>query len=138
MNLQGSAQNTNDLDIVYARDPDNIAKLVTTLAQFSPRLRTAGGAISFRFDERTIKNGMNFTLETSAGNIDLLGEIAGIGDYKAARKLAKEIKFGKNVAHVLSLLGLIKAKRASGRPKDKAALPELEALEELERETESE
>ena len=135
MNLQGSALNTNDLDIVYARDPETIAGLIRTLSRFSPRLRTAGGRVSFRFDDRTIKHGMNFTLETSVGNIDLLGEIAGIGKYDGALKLSKPVKLGKNTVRVLSLAGLIKTKRASGRPKDKVALVELEALEELERET---
>jgi len=36
---------------------------------------------------------------------------------------------------VLSVAGLIKAKKAAGRPRDLYAIPELEALEELRKKT---
>lgn len=135
MNLHGSAQNTNDLDIVYARDAQNVRKLVKALAPYFPQLRTTQGPISFRFDERTIKNGLNFTLETSIGYVDLLGEITGVGDYRAAEKGSIKMKLGGRSVRILDLPNLIRAKRATGRLKDKLALPELEALEELEKET---
>jgi hypothetical protein len=136
MVLQGSAFVTDDLDVLYARDAENIHKLVAALKPYEPLLRVPGGEVPFRFDERTIKNGLNFTLVTSLGWIDLLAEIAGIGDFEAAKKLSTEIRLGDQVVHVLSLSGLIKAKKAAGRRKDLASLPELEALEELERKTE--
>lgn len=34
---------------------------------------------SFRFDAPTIQRGLNFTLTTDLGDIDLLGEVVGIG-----------------------------------------------------------
>ncbi len=136
MTLQGSAYITYDLDIVYARDPQNIRNMVAALLPFSPQLRTPREPVPFRFDERTIKNGMNFTLVTTLGDIDLLGEISGVGGFEQALKLSKILELDGYPHHVLSLSGLIKAKKAAGRRKDLAALPELEALEELERKTE--
>jgi hypothetical protein len=136
MSLQGSAFVTNDLDVLYARDVENIRKLVAALKPYEPQLRVPGGEVPFRFDERTIKNGLNFTLVTRLGWIDLLAEVAGIGDFEAAKKMSKEIRLGDQVVHVLSLSGLIKAKKTAGRHKDLMSLPELEALEELERKTE--
>ena len=79
-------------------------------------------------DERTLRRGLNFTLKTDLGDIDLLGEVAGIGTFEQA--LASSILvqlFGIECA-VLSLEALIKAKRAADRPKDHLILPELEAL----------
>ncbi len=136
MIIHGSSYITEDLDIVYARDADNVRKLVAALAPLRPRLRALGQAVAFKFDERTIKNGMNFTLTTSAGNIDLLGEISGIGGYDAAAKQAQKHKIGGSVFEVLSIRGLVRAKRAAGRRKDLVAIPELEALQELRDRTE--
>jgi hypothetical protein len=136
MVLRGSAFVTDDLDIVYARDAENISRLVTALVPYSPKLRTPDEPVPFRFDERSIKNGLNFTLVTSLGDIDILGEISGVGQFAAVSKMSKGMDIDGRVYQVLSLAGLIRAKKAAGRHKDLMSLPELEALEELERKTE--
>lgn len=75
---------------------------------------------------------MNFTLSTDLGDIDLLGEVAGLGAYqKALEASSTEQIFGHGCA-VLTLDGLICSNRAAGRPRDLEALMELEALRELE------
>jgi hypothetical protein len=136
MNLQGSAASTTDLDIVYDRSSDNVARLVAALAPYAPRLRGALAGIRFRFDEHAVRNGMNFTLSTTLGDIDLLGEVSGVGGYDAAHMMSKAIDVEGTRFQVLTLRGLIRAKRAAGRPKDRLVLPELEALAELEDRTE--
>src|SRR5579864_8454754 len=103
MVMHGSAYVTDDLDIVYARDPDNVKRLIAAIAPFVPRLRTSEGPIDFKFDERTIKNGMNFTLVTALGNLDLLGEISGIGNFDAVIKNTTRLKVGHDVFEVLTL-----------------------------------
>ena len=71
---------------------------------------------------------MNFTLETDRGNVDLLGEVAGLGTYEQVQAGAVPIELVGVTCAVLSLDKLIAAKRAAGRPKDLLVLPELEAL----------
>lgn len=84
-----------------------------------------------------MQNGTNFTLKTSIGDIDLLGEVAGIGDYEAVKNESViDTLYGCEV-RILTIEGLIKAKRAAGRVKDLLVLPELEALRELLSETEN-
>jgi hypothetical protein len=74
---------------------------------------------------------MNFTLTTDVGDVDILGEVTGMGDYQKVEAFSEEMEiFGVN-CKVLTLEGLIKAKRAVGRAKDLRILPELEALLEL-------
>lgn len=136
MILHGSAYLTDDLDIVYSRDPENIQKVVAALASFKPQLRTSGASVKFRFDERTLKNGLNFTLTTSEGNLDLLGEIAGLGKFDTVLKWAEKLTFGGHEFNVLSLSGLIRSKKAAGRKKDLIAIPELKALEEIHKKVE--
>ena len=92
----------------------------------------------FIWDERTLQSGTNFTLKTTIGDIDLLGEVAGVGDYQAVKKESIIARLYDCDVRVLTLEGLIKAKRAAGRTKDLLVLPELEALREMLSETDEE
>jgi predicted nucleotidyltransferase len=132
----GSARLTQDLDIVYRRTPENLARLVIALAPLQPYLRGAPPGLPFKWDERTIRAGLNFTLITSAGALDLLGQIAGGGGYDELAPYSVELKlFGLDVL-VLGLERLIVVKQAAGRPKDLETIAELEAiLEERRRQT---
>jgi hypothetical protein len=116
--LHGSARITRDLDICYSREPDNLRRLARALQPFQPVLRGAPALLPFTLDAETLTSGLNFTLTTGAGDLDLLGEMTGIGGYPVAERLSTAMEvFGQNV-RVLSLEGLERAKRAAGRPKD--------------------
>ncbi len=124
----GSARLTQDVDLVYRRTPENIARLASALSAHDPYLRGAPPGLPFRFDAATIQRGLNFTLTTRLGDVDLLGEIVGGGSYDQLRPHATALKvFGRQIL-VLDLPALIRAKRAAGRPKDLEAIAELEAL----------
>jgi predicted nucleotidyltransferase len=128
MQLQGSGYVTLDLDFCYERSRDNIQKLSRALAPYHPALRDAPEGLPFRFDCATIEHRLNFTLSTDLGPLDFLGEVLGIGDYAAVKAVSEIMElYGLN-HRVLSLDGLIMAKRAAGRDKDIAALKELEAI----------
>jgi predicted nucleotidyltransferase len=131
--IHGSARLTQDLDIVYARTPENIVRLAATLAPYAPYLRDAPPGLPFLFDADTIRRGLNFTLTTSLGDVDLLGEILGGGGYDDLLPHSQTIKLSGFEYRCLSLSRLIHVKRATGRPKDLEAIAELEALREEER-----
>ncbi len=121
---------TYDLDFCYARDKENLSRLTRALSPYHPRLRGAPIELPFRFDEETLRRGLNFTLTTDLGDIDLLGEIAGIGDYVAVSNVTMPVELFGRSFQVLTLDALIASKKAAGRPKDMLVLPELEALRE--------
>jgi hypothetical protein len=124
----GSARLTQDADFLYRRTPRNIQRLTAALEPFAPYLRGAPTGLPFRLDADTVKRGLNFTLSTSLGDVDLLGEIVGGGTYEQLeRNCVKLDVFGREIL-VLSLEALIRVKRAAGRPKDLEAVAELEAL----------
>lgn len=124
----GSARLTQDLDIVYRRTPENMARLVAALGPSSPYLRGAPPGLPFSRDERTLQRGLNFTLVTRWGEIDLLGEIVGGGRYEdLAPQCLRLDLFGLQCLCV-NLETLIRLKRAAGRPRDLEAIAELEAL----------
>ncbi len=126
--VHGSSHITDDLDICYARDKINLARLAETLAPLNPRLRGAPADLPFMWDAETLRRGLNFTLRTDLGNIVLLGEVSGIGTYEQAQEASIQVMLFNTECSILSLEKLIIAKRAAGRPKDKLVLPELEAL----------
>lgn len=128
--LHGSARLTFDLDIVYERTPKNLERLVAAIAPFAPYLRGAPAGLPFTFDAETLKRGLNFTLTTSDGPLDLLGEIAGVGSYRVAREHADEAQLFGGTYYFLDLDTLIVSKKAAGRPKDFEAIAELEAIRE--------
>jgi hypothetical protein len=124
----GSADVTVYLDIVYARTPDNIRRLADSLAPLQPYLRGAPAGLPFRFDAATIGRGLNFTLTTLGGDLDVLGEATGGGTYVALYPHSEvRTLFGLNVRFV-DLETLIRLKRAAGRPKDLERIAELEAI----------
>lgn len=131
--IHGSTQATFDLDVCYKRDDDNLKRLAETLSPLHPQLRGAPAGLPFVWDAETLHRGLNFTLHTDLGDLDLMGEVPGVGSYEQARQASVTLPlFGVECA-VLSLDGLIAAKRAAGRAKDKLILPELEALRDLAR-----
>jgi predicted nucleotidyltransferase len=127
----GAARTTLDLDVVYRRTSENIAKLVAALRPLGPYLRGAPPGLPFAWDERTITNGLNFTLVTEAGEIDLLGEIIAGGGYQALEGRSIELDLFGRRCRCIALDELIRVKRAAGRPKDLEAIAELEKLLEL-------
>ena len=124
----GAARSTTDLDIVYGRTPENLARLVATLAPYQPYLRGAPPGLPFRWDAMTIQRGLNFTLITSLGDLDLLGEITGGGGYEDLLDDTVTLQLFGVECLCLGLERLIHVKRAAGRPKDFEAIAELEAI----------
>ena len=129
--LHGSAYLTRDLDICYERTPENMERLVSALRPHHPRLRGAPTELPFIFDVKTLSKGMNFTLQTDLGDIDLLGHIDGLGEFPDVAADAASMALFGYTCRVASIDSLIRSKRAAGRAKDLNVLPELEALKEM-------
>jgi hypothetical protein len=129
----GSARLTLDVDVVYRRSSENIARLVSALAPLHPYLRGAPPGLPFRWDQRTVRAGLNFTLTTDLGDLDLLGEIVGGGRFEDLAHACITIAVFGMQCRCLDLDTLIRVKRAAGRPKDLEALAELEAIREEQR-----
>ncbi len=124
----GAARLTQDLDIVYSRRPENLANLVRALGPHEPYLRGAPPDLPFTLDVETLQRGLNFTLTSKLGDIDLLGEIVGGGGYEELISDSIEIELFGVRCLCLGLEKLIQVKRAAGRPKDFEVLAELESI----------
>ena len=124
----GSARATFDLDVVYRRSPENVDRLVDALTPYHPYLRGAPPGLPFRWGAATIQRGLNFTLTTDIGDLDVLGEIVGGGGYDALVAATEIVRAFGVECRLLNLERLIEVKRAAGRPKDFETIAELETI----------
>ena len=128
MNMRDADFVTQDLDLCYQQSPQNAERLCHALAPVCPAIRAA---FTDTIDLlATNPRGGNF--KTDLGDIDLLVEIAGLGNYDAVSQYATLVTLEDITVQALTLDGLIKAKEAAGRPKDLVHLITLRALKEME------
>jgi hypothetical protein len=120
----GSSYPSYDLDVLYARDHDNVVRLVAALEEIGVRLRGAPKDLPFLLDERTIENGANFTFITPYGDFDVLADAEGMPSYAELKAEAVEQEVFGHVVKVASIDHLIAMKRAAGRTKDKLRFEE--------------
>ena len=124
----GSARLTVDLDVVYNRTRVNITRIVNALRPVAPYLRGAPPGLPFDWSQETIEKGLNFTLTTTLGALDLLGEIVGGGGYEQLLPHTIKIEVAGVWCQCLAIERLIEVKRAAGRPKDLEVVAELEQI----------
>ena len=113
----------------------NFPSLLEALTTGGVEFIIIGGIAATAHGSAHVTRGLNFTLVTALGDLDVIGEATGGGTYDAllphseARPL-----FGRDVRFV-ELETLIRLKRAAGRPKDLERIAELEAILEERRKT---
>lgn len=130
----GSASFTQDLDITYAPDAENLDRLGEVLVSLGARLRGVTDDVPFIPDGRTLRRTRVLTLETPLGLINLLAQPDGAPVYgELSSRAERDVIAGVEVAYA-SLEDLIAMKKAAGRPKDLVAVEELEAIRRILRE----
>ncbi len=128
--LRGSTTVTEDVDVCYSRDDENLERMAAALKEVNARLRGAPPDVPFILDADTLKMGDHFTFATDVGNVDILGHPSGIpGGYEELERAADEMDLGGGlIVKVASIDDLIRMKRAAGRPKDLIEVEVLGAL----------
>ena len=129
--LLGSPTITNDTDVCYDRAPDNLERLAAALRELGARLRGVDEEVPFVLDAKTLERGQNFTFETTAGSLDVLGLPAGVSGFHELAANATRLDLGDGLrVDVADIDDLIRMKRAAGRPKDRIELEVLAAVRE--------
>jgi hypothetical protein len=97
-------------------------------APYRPYVRDAPPNLPFTWDAKTIRNGLNFTLTTRLGDVDLFGEVASGETYNDLLVHSFDVDaFGVRFK-CIDLPTLIRIKEAAGRRKDQEAIAELRVL----------
>lgn len=126
--LHGSARVTFDTDLCYRRTNSNLAGLAAALKELSATLRGAPADLPFRFDTESLALGCNFTLQTTEGDLDLLGFVEPIGGFEELERHAETISIGNIHVKIIALEDLIRIKEHLGRAKDRDSLLHLKAI----------
>ncbi|MCK6447446.1 MAG: hypothetical protein L6Q99_13735 [Planctomycetes bacterium] len=136
--LHGVPVNTFDLDVVHARDPENVARLAAALRGLDACYRQH---LPKRLapNERDLALPGHRLLMTRHGPLDVLGAIVEGKGYAELVEHAPWVDLSDGLrVRVLELSELIELKRRLGRDKDRAQLPDyLRTLEARRRPTDS-
>jgi len=129
--LFGSPIPTYDIDLCYRRTEENLSHLADALRELRPTLRGAPPDLPFRIDAQSLALGSNFTLNTDLGPLDLVGWVEPLGTYDDLLRGAEQFDLDGLKVLVIGLSDLLTIKRHLSRPKDRAMLAQLEAIERL-------
>ena len=122
---------TQDIDICCDFSPENLLALQQAVSDLHPVHRMTPGRKRLNLTEQTCSQFKNLYLDTDIGQLDCLSFIDGLGDYQMVKQASELIKIKDLPLRILSLGGLIKAKKAMNRPRDRQVIFELEAIKKL-------
>jgi hypothetical protein len=121
--LHGAPISTFDLDVVHARDDENVARLVAALRDLDAVYREASWR-RLRPERGRLQSSGHHLLITRAGPLDVLGELVGGRDYPQLEPLSETLEIEEGIGvRVLALATLISLKEELGRERDRAVLP---------------
>ena len=126
--LAGAPLVTLDVDIVHERADDNIARLLDALNVLRAVYRDEAGR-AIPPNSEYLKGPGHHLFRTTAGNLDVLGEVAGGLTYRDLVPRAHRTWLSPELqVPVLELAALIELKAATGRAKDLAVLRLLQSV----------
>jgi hypothetical protein len=128
--IHGSQIVTQDVDICAPLTLENLSRLLAAIAGAHPRFRTTLDYHPLPQDAEKLEGFKNLYLITDLGQLDVLSEIAGVGQYAEVEQHTIQVDLEGAPCRVLDLDTLITAKEAMNSPKDRQAAIELTAIRE--------
>jgi len=122
--LQGVPLVTEDIDIVYRCDADNIARLLAALEPLDAHYRGRGkGSPKLKPRAPVLEAAGHNLLMTNAGPLDVLGTIGNNQRFEDLLPHTVHMQVLERPVRMLDLATLIQIKEELGRAKDLAVLP---------------
>jgi hypothetical protein len=115
----GNTRMTDDVDVVPAPDPGNLARLADALRALDAEVLNQGQE-GLEIDAAMLPRAAIWQFATPHGDIDVLHEAPGAAPYAELRERALVIALAGTNVPVAGLDDLIRMKRARGRPVDRA------------------
>ena len=124
----GATITTRDVDVACDMTAANLHRVWLALADLEPVHRMTPLRLPFTEKDARRDDWKNLYLSTRLGQIDLLGNVMGIGEFEACLAQSVPTILAGIEIRILSLEAMIAAKRAMGRPKDLQTVLELEVI----------
>jgi hypothetical protein len=121
---------TEDVDVCCRFAPVNLMKLQAALAGLHPVHRMTPTQLPLALTLQNCAGLKNLYLDTDYGQLDCLGRVKGVGDYREVIQRSVRVRLPFGSCRVLGIDALIHAKEVMGRPRDKAAIAQLRAIKE--------
>lgn len=115
------------MDVCISLDDDNLRRVHAAMQGIDARFRMRPDRLPLWDDPNQLLGFKNLNFVTDLGQIDLLGEVDGVGSYEQVNRGASDLDAGGLAVRVMDLETLLISKRAAGRPKDRVAIMHLEA-----------
>ncbi len=129
--VHGCTYVTQDIDICCDFSPANLLALQRAVSDLDPVHRMTPNRKKLNLTQETCAQFKNLYLDTNLGQLDCLGFLDGLGDFRRAKEESELIEVEDTKMRVLSLEALVKTKKAMNRPRDKEAVAQLEAIKKL-------
>lgn len=136
--VHGCTYVTQDIDICCDFSPANLLLLQKAISDLDPVHRMTPNRKKLKLSDKTCAQLKNLYLDTKKGQLDCLSFIDGLGDYSRAKQESELIEVEDMKIRVLNLDALIKTKKAMNRPRDMAAILQLESIKRLKKKTSKE
>lgn len=115
--MHGAPVTTIDLDFLFRRTRTNLKKLEAVAAELDATIYSpfypASKMLRMMNDDESLQ-------------VDFLGEAHGVRSFEGVRNRAQRLKVGNSTVWVADLADIIKMKKATDRPRDRAVLEILE------------
>lgn len=130
--VHGGTLTTEDVDICCDFTPENLLCLQQAVADLSPVHRMTPQRIPLALTAKNCQDLKNLYLDTDLGQLDCISEVQGLGSFDQVSQMCQTIEVEGIHLKVLSRDALIQSKKAMGRPRDREAIRELEAMKKME------
>lgn len=124
---QGAPVVTFDLGIVHERSPENVRRLFGVLSAVDATYVRPAGSPPIAPREDLLLGDGHHLFATRHGRLDVLGRIEGGRGFEELMPDTVGTRIGDAAVRLLSIETILEIKRASGRAKDRAMVPLLEA-----------
>ena len=128
--IHGVSLVTKDVDVCTHFSRQNLERIYAAVADLHPYHFLTPQPLPLEIPPGFEQRINNLYIGTDIGRLDCLGEVAGLGDYRATIEMSIPVQLPFGIVRMLNRRALIQAKSALDRPRDKVAVMELLAIEE--------
>lgn len=122
---------TQDIDICCEFTTENLLSLQNALADIHPVHRMTPKRLKLELTTENCKDYKNLYLDTDLGQLDCIGFVQGVGDFKKVIQSSQTIEVENHKFNVLRIEALIETKKSINRPRDRETIIQLEAMKKI-------
>jgi hypothetical protein len=128
--MHGVTLVTTDLDVCCRFTCENLYRIQAAVRDLHPYHRLAANRLPLELTDELCDRLKNLHLQTDAGKLDCLEEVAGVGNYETVLRKSVIFRLSFGDLRILNLEAAIASKEAVGRPRDLEAAKQLRAIRE--------